>query len=177
MAFVEVVTRCYRRPGYLKNNRESLEAQTFADWEQTLLVDDVGIGLDAANRQLATFEPDGEYVWILDDDDMAARDTLFEEVHDLVQQTGADMVIVKMDHGARGILPAPWQFEPSAGLIGVSAAFIRRDLWQKCAEAWQRPGYDSDGFFMCEVFRQAEQVAWHDVIGSRVQRISLGAPE
>ena len=176
MPFIEVVTRCYKRPKMLAENTASLDRQTFTDWEQTLLIDEVGIGLDQANAQLADFVPVGDYVWILDDDEIATRDSLFEEVYNIVNDTGADYVMVKMDHGFRGILPL-WQREPMPGAIGVSAAFIRRDVWEQCAHCWRKPGYMTDGQFMTAAFNAAERVEWHDVIGSMVQKISLGAPE
>jgi hypothetical protein len=56
----------------------------------------------------------------------------------------------------------------------VSAYVVRRALWQRCAGAWQ-PQYDSDFDFIAAVLRETAHVIWHDVVASRVQRISKGA--
>ena len=176
MAFIEVVTRCYKRPEMLKINTASLDRQTFKDWEQTLLIDEVGQGMTWANAQLASFEPEGEYVWILDDDDVAVRSTLFGEVAEIIKREDADMVMVKMDHAQRGILPNPWGAEPIVGRIGSSAAFIRREIWNQCKDAWLIPAYTADGEFMRRCFWASDCVWWHNVVGSKVQRISLGEP-
>jgi hypothetical protein len=73
--FLEVLTRCYRRPGLLAANQASLRAQTCADWTQTLLVDEEGRGIAWSYVNMAGYAPHlvGEYVWILDDDDLCVR--------------------------------------------------------------------------------------------------------
>lgn len=178
---LEVVTRCYKRPDMLAANVASLQALLSPDWTQTLLVDDVGIGVPAANARLAAFVPHGDYVWVLDDDDLCVDRRLTVDLQRIVTVCGyPPAVIVRMDHGLLGILPDDdhWGQEPVSGRIGVSAMLTRRDVWKNCRAAWGGFLYAADFNFIHRVWcEHADHIVWHDTIASRVQRISKGAPE
>jgi glycosyltransferase involved in cell wall biosynthesis len=178
--FLEVLTRCYKRPAMLAANQESLRRQTSGDWIQTVLVDDLGRGVAWANQRLGAYAPmlAGDYVWVLDDDDLCTRPTLVAELQSIVANYAPDVIMLRMDHGPLGVLPddSYWQAAPERGQIGISAFVVRRALWQRHADAWL-PNYDSDYDFIAEVLEDTEHVIWHDVIASRVQRISHGEPE
>ena len=177
---IEVLTRCYKRPHMLRINQASVDAQTNPDWQQTLLADEVGRGIGWSHRRLAAYAPhlEGDYIWVLDDDDECVRPTLFAEIRRLVATHDPDLILVRMDHGPLGILPSDeyWGKPPFEGQIGTSAAFVRRGLWQQCADSWS-DRYAGDFDFLAAVFAQTTRVFWHDVIASRVQRISRGMPE
>ena len=81
-AFLQIITRVYRRPKMLMANIKSLEAQSDPDWEQTMIVDGEGRGVGDAQAALANFSPyvSGQYIWILDDDDLCVRPNLVMEV-------------------------------------------------------------------------------------------------
>lgn len=179
--FLEVLTRCYRRPGLLAVNQAGLAAQTSDDWAQTLLIDDVGRGIGWSTENMAAYAPQlvGDYVWILDDDDVCIRDTFVAELAGVVHAHHPDLIFVRMDHGPRGVLPddAHWGREPARAVIGVSAFVVARSLWQSCAWALCPGYYESDYEFAAVLFRHATRVYWHDVIASRVQQIGLGRPE
>ena len=181
MALLEVMTRCFRRPGMLAINQAALARQTDADWTQTLLVDEIGIGVPAANARLADVAPllTGEYIWVLDDDDECVCDRLVEMVRLLADGTAPDVIMVRIDHGPLGVLPPNelWGKRPVCGRIGGSAVIVRRALWQRCAGGWQTGRYAADCDFVLWVYDAAERVAWLDVVAGRVQRISHGAPE
>jgi hypothetical protein len=84
-----------------------------------------------------------------------------------------------MDHGKMGVKPdnGYWGKPPEGGHIGVSAYVTRRDVWQQHAGAFLSAHYASDFDFISAVFASRPAVYWHDVVASRVQRISHGAPE
>jgi len=178
--FLEVVTRCYKRPEMLARNQASLKTQTCENWTQTLLVDDVGRGVEWANENLGNYAPQltGDYIWILDDDDECSRETLVEELYQIAKYK-PDVIMLKMDHGPRGILPdlGYWGEPPVHAHIGISAYVIRRELWQIYAGEWFPGVYFSDFVFIAAVFQSDPVVYWHNVIASKVQRISLGQPE
>lgn len=178
MALLEVVTRCYRRPKMLAVNAASLDAQMCPDWAQTLLKDSKGIGVAAANAQLAQFDPYGEYVLVLDDDDMLVDRRLVLDLQRIVTTCGyPPAVIVRMDHGPLGVLPdaAHWLEEPVQGRIGASAIITRRDVWMKHRAAWASGRYESDFDFIHSVWAEhQDHIVWHDVVASKVQRISRG---
>ena len=181
MAFLQVLTRCYRRPRMLWSNIRSLEAQSDPDWQQTMLVDGEGRGVGAAQAALANFAPyvSGEYILILDDDDRLIRPTLIQELRAIVSEHHPHVIMVRMDHGNGRILPddAHWQQEPRLSYIGCSAYIVRRSLWQRFAPVFAGAEYSSDFAFIDAVFGSDPDIYWHDVVASQVQRVSMGAVE
>lgn len=182
MAFLEVVTRTYRRPEGLARNQASLAEQTDADWVQTLLVDEIGIGVEAANARLADVEPVGEYVWVLDDDDYCVRDDLVQRLKSIVGhfRQAPDALVVRMDHGSLGVLPNLdrwWGMVPPEGGIGCSALIVRAEVWRQYREWWRTGRYASDYDYIAAVLRNVEHVVWLDLIASAISRRSIGRPE
>lgn len=181
MTFLEILTRCYKRPELLERNQASLAAQMLTNWQQTLLIDPVGRGIPWASENMGNYAPklQGEYIWILDDDDECIQPTLFMELYRIHLTYNPDVIMLKMDHGRRGILPDEgyWGRPPVQAHIGVSAYVVRRELWQQQAWAWSPGVYHSDFNFIAAVFQSRPRVYWHNVIASQVQRISLGQPE
>jgi len=177
--FLEVITRCYRRPNMLCENIASLQRQTDRDYQQVLLHDTVGRGVAWANEQLAHYTPEHEYVWVLDDDDMCVRRELIAELKAVAAEHTPDVIMVRMDHAERGILPDDgyWCNPPAIAHVGCSAYVVSRDTWMEHRDAWQNGGYSADHSFIADVFAAEPRVYWHDVIASKVQRISLGEPE
>lgn len=182
MPFLEVLTRCYKRPRMLARNRASLEAQTENDWVQTLLVDRNGDGVGAAQERIGNYAPNlvGDYIWILDDDDECAWPEMVSTLKVIVAEHDPDVIMLRMDHGERGVLPGDfdWQKPPTVGRIGCSAYVVRRAVWRRHAGQWFPGRYQSDFDFIAAVYADPlVSVYWHDVIASRVQWIGLGRPE
>ncbi len=184
MPFLEVLTRCYKRPTWLAENQESLRRQSDPDYVQTLLVDDVGIGVARANARLADVAPmlTGDYVWVLDDDDLCTCETLVADLKRITEacRSRPAAVVVRMDHGLLGILPDVdrwWGVIPPEGCIGASALVVRRDVFVAYADWWRTQRYASDYDFTAAVMRGERDIVWVDIVASRVQRISIGRPE
>lgn len=128
---------------------------------------------------MAAYAPNlvGEYIWILDDDDLAVSQTLIADLKTIVEAHNPDVIMVKMDHGTRGILPSVcWQRKPELGGIGCSAFVVKRQVWQKHAK-FLGNNYAGDFDFINSIFARDYEIYWHDVVASQVQRISLGAAE
>ncbi len=177
--FLEVLTRTNNRPHMLAANQASLAAQTDGDYIQTLLADDVGRGVGWSYENMAAYAPRlaGEWIWILDDDDLCIHPAFVAELRGIVQRAKAvDVVFVKMHHGPLGVLPTArdWGNSPRMGGIGVSAYIVRRDVWRAHARAMLPGCYTSDYQFIRAVWDSGPRVVWHNVIASRVQRISHG---
>jgi hypothetical protein len=182
MPFLEVLTRTFNaRPHLLRINQESLRRQTDPDWVQTLLVDDVGRGIDWASENLAAYAPHlvGEYIFILDDDDTCILPTLVEELKFIVADSNPDVIMIRMDHGAGHILPGDdtWLRPPVLGQIGCSAFVVRREVWQRHARAMEHGHYASDYDLIAAIWQSQPTVYWHDVVASRVMRQSFGRAE
>ena len=190
--FLEVLTRCYKRPAMLAANVASLQAQTDADWTQTFLVDDVGIGINATHERMAAHAPRlvGDYVWILDDDDLCTCPTLAADLKRIAAEHDPDVIMLKMDHGDGRILPdaATWGDGPACSRIGCSAYVVRRALWQTHASAMVPGWYGSDFSFINSVFGNnpalglapwlpQPRIYWHDCVASMVQVQSFGKAE
>lgn len=179
MALLEVVTRCNRRPKMLAQNVASLDAQLCGDWVQTLLTGAAGKGMAAAQAQLAEFCPYGQYVLLLDDDDVLVDRRLVLDLQRIVvTRRQPPAVIVRMDHGPLGVLPddAQWMQEPQQGRIGCSAIITRADVWMKHRGAWASARYESDFDYIHSVWEEhGDRIVWHDTVASRVQRRSMGA--
>ena len=145
---IEVLTRCYKRPHMLAANQASLDAQTDDDWQQTLLVDDV-----------------------------AVSQTFVADIKRIAEAHNPDVIMVKMDHKERGILPGKyWQQQPQLGDIGCSAFVVKRDIWQRHARYFGSH-YAGDFDFIASIFARDYEIYWFDCVASAVQRISLGAAE
>lgn len=181
MAFLEVLTRVYKRPAALAVNQASLLAQTDDDWMQTLLVDPVGAGIPASHERLADQAPEltGDYIWVLDDDDECIRPELVAELKAIAKAHEPNVIMMRMDCGPRGVLPddGHWGLPPVEGRVASACFVVRRDLWQACADDWRSGRYAGDYDFIAAVFETTARVHWHDVIAARVQSIGLGRPE
>ncbi len=177
--FLEVITRCYRRPNMLRENIASLQRQIDKDYQQVLIHDYIGQGVAWANGQLAHYTPEHAYVWVLDDDDMCTRPELIAELKAIAEEHYPDVIMLKMDHAERGVLPDGdyWGKAPAIAHVGCSAYVVKLETWMAHRSAWQVNGYSADHSFIADVFASEPRVYWHDVIASRVQRISLGEPE
>lgn len=181
MPFLEVLTRSYKRPGYLAQNQASLRAQTDSDWQQTLLVDEVGRGVPWANRHLGAYAPNlvGDYIWVLDDDDECILPTLVADLKQIVAERAPNVVMLRGEVGSR-VLPDPahWQQPPVRGEIGMSNFILRRSVWQANAPALHE-ALCADHSLIGQVLRSVhiQTVVWLDVVAMRTQRVSRGRPE
>jgi hypothetical protein len=153
--------------------------QSDPDYTQTLLDDPDGRGIGWSYRNMAAYAPHlvGEWIWILDDDDCVVSQTFVADLRVIAAVHDPDVVLVRMDHGARGILPGKnWQRKPVMGDIGCSAFVVKRAIWQKHAHHFS-DSYAGDFDFIASIFDKDYEMYWFDCVASAVQRISLGMPE
>jgi hypothetical protein len=113
----------------------------------------------------------GDWVWILDDDDVCIYDGLVKDVARIAsEQPATQVIMVRMDHGAwLGVLPdaVVWGNEPAHGHMGVSSYIVRRDVWKRHKAAFLSARYQSDYDFIADVWQEQPVIVWHDVIASR----------
>ncbi len=178
MAFLQVITRTFgQRPRMLARNQASLASLSDPDWEQTLVVDDVGRGINWANANLAEIPATGEYVWVLDDDDVCA---LPELVATLKALRGPAVIVMRAEHAFFGPLPhdSNWGQAPVLGDCGWSNFFVRGDVWEA-----QRPYlrqcdvYEGDYRWAAHLWGCCPDWAWHKVMAARYPQASRGAAE
>jgi glycosyltransferase involved in cell wall biosynthesis len=177
--FLSVVTRCYKRPSFLEKNQASLEMQTMTNYEQILIIDEEGRGLHAANMSLADAYPSGEYVLVLDDDDVLVDPAALEMLQCFVEQEQRPgLIFFKADHGPLGTLPDSivWGKRPIHGRVGSCDFISRRDIWEKHIPAFGAPS-GGDYAYLFSVWQDGPCVAWLDKKLAAVQRISNGRAE
>lgn len=159
---LEVLTRhLSTRPNSLARCIASLQRQTCDRWLQTLLIDDVGRGVEWANRNLAHYAPNlqGDYIWILDDDDICTAPDLVAQLQFLCADS-PDVIMAKGYYAGYGVLPdLGWGIRPLLNHVGSSNFIVRRDIWQQCADAWP-DRLAGDYAFINVVFELQPKVTW-----------------
>lgn len=181
MPFLTVITRTYKRPNLLANNQRAFAEQTDPDYEQIIIRDEVGVGVAAANVRLRGTAGcvRGEYVLVIDDDDIVVDPGLIADLKRLAV-TRPGVIMVRWDHGPRGVLPAEEWFEhggvpPKAG-VGGGAPIVRADVYRALCHTWGN-AYDGDHDFVSSVLTCGQPVVWHNKVVCAVQQIGLGRPE
>lgn len=165
-----IITRCYRRPVGLRRCKLSLALQTDQDFEHVLLVDDVGIGFRAADVRLVTDAPaliNGDYVYVLDDDNLIIDNSFVARIRWFAQEYDPDVIMVKSDHGRTGILPSPevWRRRPIAGQIDTLNAIVRSEIWKRHIGVLATCQDDArDAAFFAELFNHGYKIRWLDKI-------------
>lgn len=181
MPFLEILTRTFNgRPTMLAVNQVSLREQTDGDWVQTLLVDHNRCGIEWSTENMAYYAPRlvGDWIWVLDDDDLCTLPTFVAGLKEIAVLNAPDVIFVRMDHGGGRILPsARWGKAPRVSEIGVSAFVVRRDVWQAHAGAWTPGEYISDFKFINSIWQSRPVTYWWDVVASKCQRQSEGRAE
>ena len=167
---LSIITRCYNRPIGLRRNQLSVRKQTRWDYEQILLIDEVGVGINVADARMAADAPaliNGDYVYILDDDDLFIDNQFVAEIHRIAQTYDPDIIMVKSDNGRLGILPsaATWEKEPQPGQVSVLNYVVKAEIWKRHAPAFATHPTDAgDAMFIVELFKHGYSVYWLDLI-------------
>lgn len=179
MAFLEVMTRTVTpgRAGFLANNIASLDALADDDWQQMFIVDLVGRGVGWAQAQLAEHARylTGDYIWVLDDDNVCTLPALVAELKRIVAGHDPDVIMAQTDRLAWGIFPRG-HGAPAEGSVDAACAIVRRAVWLQHADAWRSARYQSDYDFIRALWDGGHSFYWWDVVASRAQRLSFGAP-
>lgn len=177
--FLEVVTRTFgQRPTMLARCRASLETLTDPDWKQRIVMDKQGRGVAWANRNLSTITAHGEWIWLLDDDDLCAYADLIVDLKELVASKQPDLIIARVWHDKYGLLPPyeDWGKRPIMGRYGGECAFYRREIWNKYRHGWTQT-YAGDFWFINDLWDAGLKIAWLPVIVARQPQESNGAGE
>lgn len=180
MPFLEILTRhLATRADLLAHCQSSLESQTDDDWMQTLLIDNLGRGVAWANANLGRYAPqvEGDFVWVLDDDDECTCQTLVADLKRVTSETCADVVMVRGEINRHGVLPdaSVWGLRPLFAHVAMPNFVLRREVFRKHAgKLAVSRGADYNlirDVFDADVYR----VAWLDQVVMRSERARFGA--
>lgn len=169
--FLDVVTRTYRRPKALAACMASVERQSVSDYRHVILRDEIGVGVVQAGGMLAEYEPESEYVWVLDDDNLCVRRSLVDELRSVAYVMNAPAMIVRFQNGVElGVLPKRWGATPVEGDIDSASIVTRSDVWMEHRHAWDSGRYASDYDFIRSVFdAYGESIVWLDFVAAQTQ--------
>ena len=179
MSFLEVVTRTFvgRRPDLLLRCHLSVRQLGSSNWLHNVLVDDRLMGVAHANRKLADLEARGEWVWVLDDDDVCCHPGLIGDLQWLVETLSPDAIIVRARWKQRDDLVLPpeelWGKRPIEGTIGTPCVITRRDIWNQYRVNWGKR-YAGDFDYIDGLFDAGLNIAWLDVVAAEIPVVSLG---
>jgi glycosyltransferase involved in cell wall biosynthesis len=177
MPFLTIITRSFRRPNSLARCVQSVARQTDPDAEQIILYDTIGHGVGQSYLNLRHLTPQGEYVFLLDDDDYLI-DTGFVAALRQCALANAmpDVIYALMDHC--GTMLPDWDDGLKRGNIACSCYVVRRDVWLEHASDFI-DDYSADFYFIEAIHKCPRQhsAAHLDRIASRSERMSNGQPE
>lgn len=184
--FLSVITKhMMSRPGYFGRNQESLRIQTDADYEQIVLVDEECIGVGESNVLFSQARPRGEYVLVLDDDDVMVNvDGI--RLMKIATATGRPRndrpagVIMRGDYGELGVLPdnGHWGQRPAYCNIGMFGFALRRDVFEEFRHLLELNQYTMDFVLIDAVYgKYGEDFVWLDEVICKVLRRSFGRAE
>ena len=174
--FITIVTRCYKRPEALRNNVRSLKAQTDLDYEQVFIIDRIGHGLAAADQSLNKYKDAncGEYVMVLDDDDMITDNQFIEKLKAIKKAENPDIIIWKGKFfQEQTILPPEdslWGIRPIRFKIGSFSYCMTHKLFSKYIHVC-KTGDTGDFDFIHRVFYSDEKpkISWTKDVFVRTQ--------
>ncbi len=157
--------------------------QSCRDFDHVIMVDTVGIGVPRANKMFVENldRVTGEYVLMLDDDDMFSTDQAIARLAEVTEWDEPEMVIFQCDHGGGlGVLPFPKIFKlksmPQPSGIGTCSYITRREIFEATIEKFgQRLG--GDYIFFKAAYGMCKDVVYLEEQLTKVQRISNGKPE
>jgi len=183
--YLSVITRTCRRPRQLALNIASLKAQTHAEYEHIILVDDDGAGLEAANRRISETagRARGEWVMVLDDDDIITEVTLIRELRHFQDFKGNPDMVAWRIWRVQSLAPKPcaWNLPPKEidvanGHMVCNCFAVRRQLYDDTIHAFNRAAA-GDQSWLKAILAKQPNIFWWDQIVSHNLTIGQGRSE
>lgn len=173
-----IYTPTYKRPTYLKRCLRSVENQTCQDYQHLVVRDEIGIGIAGMFAEIINHlsEMKGNYIYLLQDDDVLASPDVLEELKKFLQERNRPEVIMVRNVKRGRLLPTYWEQAPQLGHVDLGSYIIRRDIFVKNIYRFG-PRYEGDFDFIMALWNHGYQFAWLDVLFARAQALGLGRPE
>ena len=175
--FFSIITRTMPgRAALLERCQRSVSEQTFTRVEHMILRDEVGVGVAVAQKMLWDAQPQGEYVFVLDDDDYLSANDVLDKLHLelILAKPRPPFAVVKVSHGDLGMMPLSWQGEgvPREGWITVSNVVVENAVWHSQREHFGER-YAGDYDFAKSLFDSFAPI-WIDLDLVTVEKRRLG---
>lgn len=177
--FLSIYTPTYERPVLLARCVESVEEQTIRDEIQHLIVqDEVGVGIPGMFAEIPAHldELEGDYIYILQDDDVLVQTHVVEGLKRFIRAGGdPEVVIVKVRKRSQ-ILPTFWGERPRKAHIDLGNYVVRRDVFvQHVADFGRR--YEGDYDFIDALWKAGHRFAWCDLLFAHAMTVGQGRPQ
>jgi len=156
--------------------------------EQVFIRDDNpdGCGSEAAKRMFMKLRPEevhGEYVMILDDDDVMVYDDLAKDIFTISCSCEPDMFIFRGELVGLGVVPGPhtWKKPPVIAQIGSFCYAVKKNLWFRNIHVYAGMTLQQDGNvsicasvvgdfeFASQCYKDSKNTYWLDVIACKTQ--------
>ena len=179
--FLSIVTRRHpNRSIMFKKNRASVLMQEDNDYEHVIIQDDVGVGSYEANRLFVQNKDkiNGNYVFMLDDDDVLVGSKLITDLKEVVENHSPDLMFIKMLAGDQEIPSSEvWmKNELKPGHVGTSCVVVKNKLWKDTIDRFTAK-QTGDFDFIKEVLSKAKKVVWVNKLYSKTMSVSWGKSE
>jgi len=170
---LSIVTRVHpNRPAALQVLKKSIAVQTSAKYEHVLLPSPGEIGIAGANKMLADgFEYAGNYLQIIDDDDMICDKTYVEKLSEFIVAQGyPDWVMVRTKiRNKQYPIPFGIKWLPKHATIPSFSVIISKKLWDTHRQAWDAKN-SGDWQFVKSLWAAGERPVWFDFMACKSQR-------
>lgn len=180
--FLSIITRRYKRPLGFHANQESIKRLAEKDIEQVFITDNVGYGMDEANKSFSYVKEviKGEYVFLLDDDDFIVNYGMVGELKLIAKERNPDVICFKMWIKNKNNCHYPtsdvWGKKPLAGSIGGSCFVVTKEIYKKFIHHFGKPRM-GDFSFINEVYNSGASFHWYDKLMCETGKVSRGAAE
>lgn len=160
---LSIITRSYQRPTELKRCIDSVLNQTDPDFEHIIVPDEIGHGIHWANRQITeqAYKLNGQYVYILDDDDYVVTSDFIKDFRILLENIDSSDVIICCGtlNGER--YPKFWKEPLVRGGIAAPNFICRQAVFNRYAKFWDAPRA-GDASFIQAVNKAGHKIFWWD---------------
>jgi len=165
--FLTVITRTCKRPAALQRCIDSVRAQSENDIQHLFIEDDRGRGLEWANKQFFEIrdQVEGEYVFLLDDDDKIIYRDFAKELKKIVSTFDRPDVIMCKQYIGDGLYPKPasWMSNPKRGQVGIECFVVKAGPWKQYIRHFGT-AKAGDYFFIRNFFQGDFRIHWWDQI-------------
>lgn len=170
--FLSIATRACQRPQMLKENIQSVKAQTCQNLEQIFIVDRKKNGIQAADRALAENKDrmDGDYSFILDDDCWLIDDGFVERTRQFIEQNNYPTLIMFRSKRPAGppsnqtIFPTKevWGKMPLHQTTNCLCYMVKTPIWKMRIEYFGVKPWGGDWYFLEAILRDGHKPHWLD---------------
>lgn len=150
--------------------------QTCKDFRAVVFEDEVGIGVGQTHQWLRDFEPEADYVWVFDDDNLLTDPRFIETLKELAKEK-PDIILCEILYGGN-VRPKPWPPRDGNRIHGDVMCFVvTKELWNRTRHRFGlHYAGDADWYFWMLEQENPKIVVYPGRIG-RTMKVSHGSKE